>query len=1052
MPVIVPLVALAVSVALSYSGVIAVALATIGITGTIAAIGATLIGAAISYGVTSLLDSALGINKSPSAAVIGATNPSQTVRQPISSHKLLLGQFRVGGAITFLDVNGGLNVNTSNNYLIMVVTMGGRRFFQFQTFYFGDTIVPLDGSGNAVAPGTLPDGSMPQSYAGFASLVGGIGSNPGDASFLSAMVSWTSKWTSDCKQYGRPKVAMRLQWDQTTYGTTGIPNLSVISQGRMCYDPRITGKTISSSTAASPGLFSTSSAHGLSVGTPVWIKNHSGATYTFNGNTYSVKGEYEVNTVPSSTTFTLLGPDFNPLTLTHAGTGGTVTAELWTDNAALLLDDYFCDQIYGLEADYQSEIPEAQLISAANSCDEIVARTNLSTTFTADSSTDLITYALTGTAGNVAQYAQVTVSNSGGALPSGLSANTVYYFVVSGATNSGHLATSLSDAQTGVFVNFTSNGTGTQTLTLTTTFGVDTSSNTIEVYSTALRILTGTQVQVASNGGSLPSGLSASTNYYAILVQPDTLQLASSLANARAGVAISITSAGSGVLTIIANGEPRYTCNGVTDTSLDRKSILQQMLTTLGGYVVANGVSLPIYPAVYVTPTVTLDENDARDALKLVTLQSGQVSFNSVKGAFYDPFSSWLASDLPVYQSSSYITDDNNNTIWADYPLPYTNSPSMGQRLFKINLERVRREMGFTYPCKLTAFRIAAADNVFVNNTLWGLSSATFEVRSWSFSAFTDGNGNQALGTDLNLQQTDSDVFSWTSASERAVRSSSQLPQGPPIGLLPAPNDFAVSQIGSGASVQFNWSEIDSPFVAGYTIEAGPAGGNLSGATLITNKLRGTTVTAALADGNYTGYAFGVDIYGTAGDVSTYDFAVVGSSFIPITHTYTTPGSSVEPVPTGASLLTVSAWGGGQGGGLDSIIAFAGYSGGYVQIATIALDPSDAGRLFSYTVGDGGTGCTMDDFPGAGEETTCSATIIAGDIAFTTGNASVSNPSNSSTTGSATVTNPNGPSGAFGGTTFPPSDPGMGIGEGGAWQSSGAGDDGTPGGIIFQWT
>jgi hypothetical protein len=61
-------------------------------------------------------------------------------------------------------------------------------------------------------------------------------------------------------------------------------------------------------------------------------------------------------------------------------------------------------------------------------------------------------------------------------------------------------------------------------------------------------LVTGSRVQVA--GGTLPTPLLASTNYYAIVVSSTVIQLATTLANAQAATAIDLTDAGSGTLTL----------------------------------------------------------------------------------------------------------------------------------------------------------------------------------------------------------------------------------------------------------------------------------------------------------------------------------------------------------------------------------------------------------------------------------------------------------------------------------------------------------------------
>lgn len=60
---------------------------------------------------------------------------------------------------------------------------------------------------------------------------------------------------------------------------------------------------------------------------------------------------------------------------------------------------------------------------------------------------------------------------------------------------------------------------------------------------------TGLKVQV-SNPGTLPTGITALTDYFVISIDTNTIQLASSLANALAGTPINITAQGSGTNTV----------------------------------------------------------------------------------------------------------------------------------------------------------------------------------------------------------------------------------------------------------------------------------------------------------------------------------------------------------------------------------------------------------------------------------------------------------------------------------------------------------------------
>ena len=82
-----------------------------------------------------------------------------------------------------------------------------------------------------------------------------------------------------------------------------------------------------------------------------------------------------------------------------------------------------------------------------------------SATFTADTGTDILTMSVAVPT----TYFAVTFSNSGGALPTGLSAATIYYLASSGTTTK--VATTIQNLYAGTFVDITGAGSGTNTAT-----------------------------------------------------------------------------------------------------------------------------------------------------------------------------------------------------------------------------------------------------------------------------------------------------------------------------------------------------------------------------------------------------------------------------------------------------------------------------------------------------------------------------------------------------------------------------------------------------------
>ncbi|MFO0467556.1 MAG: hypothetical protein ACK5ZS_01205, partial [bacterium] len=68
---------------------------------------------------------------------------TQTVREPITPWRVIYGQVRTGGAITFLHTTDG------NSRLHLIITLAGHEVEEIGDIYFDDEVVPLDGSGNA---------------------------------------------------------------------------------------------------------------------------------------------------------------------------------------------------------------------------------------------------------------------------------------------------------------------------------------------------------------------------------------------------------------------------------------------------------------------------------------------------------------------------------------------------------------------------------------------------------------------------------------------------------------------------------------------------------------------------------------------------------------------------------------------------------------------------------------------------------------------------------------------------------------------------------------
>lgn len=285
-----------------------------------------------------------------------------------------------------------------------------------------------------------------------------------------------------------------------------------------------------------------------------------------------------------------------------------------------------------------------------------------------------------------------------------------------------------------------------------------------------LELLRGDTVRWVTTG-TAPGGLAEATDYYAIPYQwggTPRIKLASSLANAIAGTAIDITSAGSGSHTVRKIAEPRYHGGGAVESDASRVDNLRDILTGMGGTAVRVGGYWSAYAAVYRAPTITLTESHLRGPLTIQTRVPHAERFNSVKGIYVSPINDWQAADYPVLRDADYVADDNGEELPTELDLPFMQRPHGARRIARIRLEQHRREISVEAPWKLTALRLQAADTMMLTNARAGWTDKVFEVHRHLLMQ-EDHNGAPRLGVDTSLRETDAAVYSWDSADESTL-------------------------------------------------------------------------------------------------------------------------------------------------------------------------------------------------------------------------------------------------------------------------------------------
>lgn len=211
----------------------------------------------------------------------------------------------------------------------------------------------------------------------------------------------------------------------------------------------------------------------------------------------------------------------------------------------------------------------------------------------------------------------------------------------------------------------------------------------------------------------------------------------------------------------LVSGQKRYTCSGSFTTGSSPNQIISDILTSMGGLFWYSQGKWRMKAAAYVTPTVTLDENDLRSGISLSTRHSRRNNFNKVKGTFRGAESEWQVADYPAVTDAVFLTADNNIESIVDVPLPFTSDSVTAQRLANIFLRRNREQLTFSASFGLRAFQVEVGDFVYINNTRFGWTNKPFEVTNWTFG-LTDGLD---LQVQMTLREISSAVFTLQDAS-----------------------------------------------------------------------------------------------------------------------------------------------------------------------------------------------------------------------------------------------------------------------------------------------
>ena len=256
-------------------------------------------------------------------------------------------------------------------------------------------------------------------------------------------------------------------------------------------------------------------------------------------------------------------------------------------------------------------------------------------------------------------------------------------------------------------------------------FTVSTTTEAL-TFAQPIPIDTGDGVKVSSTA-TVPSPLVAGTTYYAIKATDTSYQLATTMANAFAGTAIDLTSAGSGQHTLAQVNYAAYACDGTIDTNQTAYDNVRALLTACRGMLVFSGGKYRLVLDVATTAS-SFGFTESNITGSWVISQAGKrAKYNRVTAGFYNPAKKWQP-DLAMIESTALRATDNGLILEAKIDLPFTANSYRAQNIGQLTLNQSRYGLVVKFSAFQEGLRCEVGDVVPITHTTPGWSAKLFRI------------------------------------------------------------------------------------------------------------------------------------------------------------------------------------------------------------------------------------------------------------------------------------------------------------------------------------
>lgn len=309
------------------------------------------------------------------------------------------------------------------------------------------------------------------------------------------------------------------------------------------------------------------------------------------------------------------------------------------------------------------------------------------------------------------------------------------------------------------------------------------------------------------------------------------------------------------VAVTLANGsstEEKYTANGFTNFGASGNGVIEGLLSAMAGKMSYTNGQFNIFAGTTQTPSLTITDDNLLAPVNVSTKNGTGELYNTVKPIYVDSTNNFIAADAPVYQDSTFLTEDTPNGTTNDKPnyvkqmekqLPFTVTHTMAQRIGRLALKNQRLSTSLSCMVDLSFMKLQPADWVYMTNERLGFSQKIFEVISVNMEVMQTDDA-PTLGVRLALKETATSTFAFATSDYQAnIAAGSNLASGgfalaAPTGLGVVTDSTDVDSF-NFTSATVTWSNSASPLVTGTEIQYKKNGGS----TYFTQTVAGKGVT-----------------------------------------------------------------------------------------------------------------------------------------------------------------------------------------------------------------